>query len=137
MKIGTITANLIVDDVNAALDFYCNVLGFRVMQTLPGERRFSWALVEKDDCTLMFQARAAFSEEMAIPMEFGKNYAISLYFEIDDVETLFNDVKSKAHVFRQPNITFYGTEEFALLDPFSNILVFASEITADDESIVL
>jgi len=51
----SLTPNLMVADVNETIAFYRDVLGFKLIQTVPDEGDFVWASVQYRDVELMFQ----------------------------------------------------------------------------------
>lgn len=55
MKIKSIAASLMVDDVNATHEFYENILGFEKVLTYPAEGSFEWAMMKAGETFVHFQ----------------------------------------------------------------------------------
>jgi len=117
MKLTKLTPMLRVPDLAAAVDFYRRMLGFEVVNQFDG-----WAALQRDGIEVMF---ATPNEHMP----FGKpEFTGSLYFQVQDVDTLWNEVKSKTDVLYPIETFDYGMREFAILDNNGYCLQFGSEV---------
>jgi lactoylglutathione lyase len=133
MAFKTLTPNLMVEDVSAAIAFYRDTLGFAVTGTMPaeGEGALVWASISAGDVSLMFQARHSLEEEL--PQLTGQPISASqtLYFGVEDADALYEDIRSNAHIIKEPQTTFYGAREFYIQDPSGYILGFSSSASPD------
>lgn len=131
-----LTTNMIVDDVNRTVDFYCNVLGFEFVMGVPrdsqeivtakqNDQALGFAIVKCDNVEMMFQAKKSLARE--IPQFGGMKIGGSLtfYVEVDNVEGLYDELKEKVTIIRDLQTTFYGMREFYIRDCNGYVLTFA------------
>ena len=129
--------NVMVDDVNETVDFYQNNLGFTLtvgvdekMQTVDTTvdgRRLVWAMLTRGNASLMIQNRNSLAEEVPEFKEMGPGGAFTLYFSILHIDALYNELKGKVEVYREPRKTFYGADEFVVRDNNGYFLYFAEQ----------
>lgn len=106
-------------DFEATLAFYVDVLGFRLEVRLD---EFGWADLSRDDVEVMI---AKPNEHM--PFE-KPHFTGSIYFNVDEVDALWEELKERAKV-RYPIETFsYGMREFAVFDNNGYLLQFGQPI---------
>ncbi|UFP93127.1 bleomycin resistance protein [Gloeobacter morelensis] len=123
-----LSPNLFVEDVGRALDFYETVLGFKRLMTLPDRAPFAWGLVQAGGVELMFQSFESLKDD-PLPIEGRQSGGtLNLYIEVDDVEALYEKLRTQVSVVREPNTTFYGMREFLMLDPDGYLLTFAQPV---------
>ena len=105
MAILAVVPMLAVPDVEAAVAFYRDVLGFACANQMEG-----WAVVERDGVEVMFtlpNAHMPFDR----PLLTG-----SLYVRTDAVDALWAELEGKAAVVYPIEDFDYGMREFAVLD---------------------
>ncbi len=129
--------NVMVDDVNETVDFYQKNLGFTLtvgvdekMQTVDttvDSHRLVWAMLARGDASLMIQNRDSLVEEVPELKEMGRAGAFTLYFSVQHIDTLYNELKDKVEVYREPHKTLYGADEFVVRDNNGNFLFFAEQ----------
>ena len=127
-----LTPNLMVEDVNVTIDFYRDVLGFAVAATVPESGPLDWAMMQRDDVTLMFQARRSLTEEYAPLAGLPVGGSLTFYTEVAGVQELYDALKDQVEIVLDMHDTFYGTREFAFKDRNGYILTF-SEARADQD----
>lgn len=123
-----ITANLMVDDVDATLLWYKTVLGAEMVAVVPyiaDDTRLQWALIRLGQAQLMFQLRASLEDEL--PILAGKKLggSFSLYIKTEAVSSLHDVLQGKVEILEPLHETFYGAHEFAIKDCNGYVLVFA------------
>ena len=123
--IQKLTPNMMVDDVNATVEFYRSVLGFDLVVAVPDSGRLDWALVQRDDVEMMFQARQSLIEEMPLFQDRPAGGALTFYLDVEGVEGLYERLRARVRVVKDLHETFYGTREFAIEDCNGFILTFA------------
>jgi uncharacterized glyoxalase superfamily protein PhnB len=112
------------EDLAGSVDFYSKVLGFE-----PVEYRedWGWASLHKDDVWLM----------LARPNEHEKfdkiGFTGSFYFNTDDVDALWVQLKDKARVCYGIEDFFYGMREFAIYDNNGYLLQFGQPVKVEKE----
>ena len=120
------TTNLMVESVNKAIAFYKEVLGFSVVISVPGkENELQFAILAKDELSLMLQERNSLTDEYPILNTLKVQPSVSLYIEVDNLDTHYKEIKSKHVVYTELHISFYGAKEFAITDADGYVLTFA------------
>jgi len=122
----SMTTNLMVESVKRSIAFYKDILGFSVTVTAPGENNdIIFAILSKDGLLLMLQEKNSLASEYP---ELGTDRikpSITLYCTVEDLDALHEEIKAKYPIYKGPYITFYGSKEFAILDPDGYALTFA------------
>lgn len=125
MALGKLTPNVMVEDVNATIEFYTTVLGFALVVSVPETGKFNWALLKSGEAEIMLQTRASLGEELPLFAELPIGGALTFYIHTDNVQALREKVQGKAKIVQDLHTTFYGATEFALQDCNGYILAFA------------
>lgn len=125
MKLQSLTPNLMVEDVNKTIEFYTDILDFEVLQTVPEEGVLEWAMVRRDDVSLMFQKTESIRDEYPELKGQQSGGALTLYIKVEDLEGLYQEIKDEVNLIKKMHETFYGANEFAIQDPNSFILTFS------------
>lgn len=128
MQFHRLTPNFLVADITASIDFYCNVLGFQQVMTVPEAPPFDWAMLQHGDVTVMLQTRQSLGDELPELQALPGGGALLLYINVDDVNGLHASVKAKTPVRKGLEETFYGMREFSVADPDGFLLTFAQEL---------
>ena len=79
------------NDVHATIQFYCQVLGFTLQETLEREGVIKWAIVARESTSVMFTSREAAGSQ-------PPNLSGELNFYIDDVDQYWENLKDKCEV---------------------------------------
>ena len=117
MKLKNVVPMMTVTDLDATLGFYQDVLGFECDNRMEG-----WVVVQKDGIELMFSL-----PNQHTPFE-KPIFTGSFYFNLDDVDALWLELKDKAAVVYPLETFDYGMREFAILDNNGYRLQFGKEI---------
>ena len=129
MELNSLTPNLMVKNVNETLDFYIDILGFKLLQTVPEQGNFDWGFVQKDSVMIMFQKDDSIREEYPELKNYKEGGALTLYIKVDELPEWYEQIKDKTNVIKPMNKTFYGANEFAIQDPNGFILTFSDILT--------
>lgn len=125
MKLESLTPNIMVNDVNETLDYYINVLGFNLVDTNPASGEFEWGYVMLNSVGLMFQEEKSLKTEYPELKDLKVGGALTLYVRVENINDLFEKIKDQVTVVKPMNTTFYGTNEFAIMDVNGFILTFS------------
>ncbi len=106
---------LAVNSIDDTILFYRNLLGFECVNRLHG-----WAALQKDAVEIMISLPNTHE-----PFE-KPNLTGSLYFNLSDVDALWNEIKDRASI-------VYPMREFAIRDNNGYVLQFGQEITDPDQ----
>ena len=121
-----LTPNLLVADVEASVSFY-GLLGFQKLAQVPEQGKPQWAMIRRDEVTIMLQEKK--SAELDLPFRYtnGQNAGALMYFDVEDVEEIRSLVFGKALIVKEIHSTFYGTNELIIADPDHFLLIFAED----------
>ncbi|PAU93270.1 glyoxalase [Aliifodinibius salipaludis] len=125
MKLQSLTPNLMVEDVNRTIEFYTETLDFELLETVPEEGVLEWAFVRKDNVSLMFQKEESIRDEYPDLKDQKRGGALTLYIKVEDLKSLYQEIKDEVNLTKEMHKTFYGANEFAIKDPNSFILTFS------------
>jgi catechol 2,3-dioxygenase-like lactoylglutathione lyase family enzyme len=116
---ATVSVRYIVDDVDAALEFYCERLGFReVMHPAP-----TFAMAARGDLRLVLTAPGGgpgggqAMPDGSLPAPGGWN---RFQLELDDLETTVEDLRAHGARFRNDIVTGVGGKQILVEDPSGN-----------------
>ena len=134
----TLTPNLMTDDVNASIDFYCDGLGFQFIVGVPrgsekmvsgdpGNVPLRWAMVQREEASLMFQGRNSLAEDAPLFSQMPVGGSATLYLEVADLDALLERVGDRAEVVVPERVTFYGMREVWIRDNNGYVLTLAEK----------
>jgi catechol 2,3-dioxygenase-like lactoylglutathione lyase family enzyme len=116
---ATVSIRYIVDDVDAAIDFYCQRLGFREdMHPAP-----AFAMLSHGDLRLVLSAPGGgpgggqAMPDGTLPSPGGWN---RFQLQVDDLEATVDDLRSHGASFRNDIITGVGGKQILVEDPSGN-----------------
>ena len=127
MEYKDLMPNLMVKDVNKTVDFYKNVLEFNVLQTVPENGNYIFAIVNANNVLISFQEEKSIKDEYPQLNSFPRGGGLTLYIHVTDVNGLFEQIKSKATIAKELHKTFYGSTDFAVEDCNGYILTFSQQ----------
>jgi len=112
-------------DLRQTVKFYTEILGFKCQAVYPDAANPFWASLCKDEVEIMLTARNDHST-LEKPVMTG-----SLYFNLDNVDEAWEQLKEQATV-EYPIENFdYGMREFAIRDCNGYLLQFGQEISGN------
>lgn len=117
--------NLFVKSVTEAVSFYRDLLGFELLCQYPETGEPAWALLKNGNANIMVQEQKNAMKEypaLASPKLGG---TFTLYFDVTDVQKIYDRVKGKANMPIDMHKTPYGANEFAITDRDGYMLVLA------------
>lgn len=136
MALKKLTPNLIVEDVRGSVDWYVDALGFEFVLGVPSgteeavfslqgeERSLQFAMLQAGQVELMLQSPESMAEDLP-GFRPGSGDGIMLYLDVDDVDALYEHLRERATIVKEPHTTFYGAREIAVRDPDGFVLGFA------------
>jgi lactoylglutathione lyase len=129
-----LTPNLLVDDVERSLRFYVEVLGFARGMTVPEAPPFVFGSVVSGSVEVFFNEKATAAKEY--PAFTGKPLGLTgtMFIELEQIEALYERLKSIVPVVMPFVTQWYGLKEFAIADPDGYVITFAERVPADPAS---
>lgn len=126
--IKSITANMMVTNVKESVSFYCDTLGFSLINSVASHEGYlNFAILSKDEQLIMLQQKDNFIAEYPILNTEKVSPSISLYIVVDNFDDMYNLVKDKALVLIDIHTTFYGSKEFAIADNNGYVITIVEE----------
>ena len=124
----SLSPNVIVDDVNKAVEYYSQFFGFTLLASVPESGSFNWAMVQNGNVILMFQSLPSIQEDLPSLKINSKGSHGTFYIKVKGVEQLYDSVKGKVEIAGDMRVTFYNAKEFTIKDPNGYFLTFAEDV---------
>lgn len=122
-----LSPNLFVTSVKESISFY-EKLGFKAEQMIPDAENPIWASIASGDVEIMLQEKNSGMQEFAVLAEKELGATLTLFMETEDLDGNYSVVKENSYkIVNEMHETFYGTREFAVLDPDGYICVLAGK----------
>ncbi len=119
MKFHPIVPMIWTKELQATIDFYCDVLGFTCGNY---SEEWGWAAIHKDECELMV-ARPNEHTPFETPYFSG-----TFYIKTDDVDALWNVIKDKVKIAYEIENFDWNMREFAIYDNNSYMIQFGQDL---------
>jgi len=119
-KFNNLKPILWTDHLDESISFYTRILGFVLIEK---NEDWQWASLQKDEVVLMISKKNDHSKFNNI------GFSGSFYFNVDDVEVLWTDLKEKADVCYEIETFEWGMREFAVYDNNGYILQFGENVS--------
>jgi len=115
-----VSVRYIVDDVDASVIFYTNLLGFEINMHTPD----AFAMLSKGNLSLLLNKPGAGGAGQAMPdgtkpSPGGWN---RFHLEVDNLESTIDDLKRKNGKFRSNVMTAPAGRQILLMDPSGNLI---------------
>ena len=130
MKYTKLTPNLVVRDVQAAVQFYQSVLGFQLGISVPDTPPYVFASVTNGAGVEIF-----FNDQKMVAADYPAlakdplGGTLTLFLECEGIEEILKAVeKSGAAIVMPLKTQFYGMREFAFRDPEGWIVTMAERV---------
>ena len=127
MEYQSLTPNMGVKSVNETVQFYTEVLGFKLVVTVPESGDFIFAIISAGSVNLMFQQLDSLQGEYAELQSKNESGSFTFYVKMKNKSTLYEKVKDTDFLVKKMHVTPYGAEEFAIRDNNGFILTIADD----------
>ena len=136
MELKKFAPNFAVQDIEKTVVFYRDVLGFKLEMAVPedksgveqelGEKKkYIYAMMSRDDVGVMFQRTDSIGEDVPPLKGVPIGASVSFYIEVEAINALYQEIKSKAEIVKELETVWYGMQEFYIKDCNGYILGFA------------
>jgi len=117
-----ITANLIVESIEACLPFWVDRLGFEKTVEVPHEGALGFVILKRAGAELMLQSRASLAAD--IPALSAGPHHTTLYITVKDLAPIRKALAGYP-LAAPERTTFYGARELIVQDPAGNGVCFS------------
>lgn len=117
MAFRSIVPMLYTQELPETIDFYVS-LGFTCRER---HNDWGWAALHRDGCELMLA-----KPNSHMPFD-RPGFTGSFYIKVDDVDSVWDEIREKANVCYEPETFDWGMKEFAVYDNNGYVLQFGQE----------
>ena len=128
-RFAAITPNLLVRDVKKSTEFYRDVLGFTMGETVPDKEPFVFVWMKRDDVSVFINDINAAAHDYPEAARLPPGGTVTMFFIVTDVDGYHATVAPKVKVIMPLKTQFYGMREFAVADPDGHIITFAERVS--------
>jgi glyoxylase I family protein len=121
IDIRGMTPLLQVFDMPTSLNFYCDVLGFEIVQTDSNTTapNHNWVWLRRNEIDLMLNT--AYEAETRPPVPDSRRIAghgdTGLFFGAPDVDAIYHHLRAKGIDAKEPRVAPYGMKQLYVRDP--------------------
>lgn len=130
--------NLMVKDVKETVEFYKNNLGFKLEMAVPEtqdeilteiteDTNIVYALVRNGNIEFQFQAEDNLKKDITVFANSTIGASVSFYMEVENLNSFYNEIKSKIEIVKELSTTWYGKNEFYIYDNNGYVLGFTEQ----------
>jgi catechol 2,3-dioxygenase-like lactoylglutathione lyase family enzyme len=128
-RFQSVTPNLLVRDVKKSTEFYRDVLGFTMGETVPDKEPFVFVWMKRDEVSVFLNDITAAAHDYPEAATLPPGGTAALFFIVSDVDGYHARVAPRATVIMPIKTQFYGMREFAITDPDGHIITFAERVS--------
>ena len=126
VRAGHVTTLLQVFDMRKSVAFYCDVLGFELLQKHEPDGHLYWAMLKLGGATIMLNSM--YEDDDRPPAPDPQRAAVhrdtTLYFGCPDVSEAYEHLRAKGIDVKPPKVAYYGMKQLYLSDPDGYELCF-------------
>jgi uncharacterized glyoxalase superfamily protein PhnB len=130
-RFQSVAPNLLVRDVRKSTEFYRDVLGFTMGETVPDQEPFVFVWMKHDEVSVFLNDIKAATEDYPAAASLPQGGTAAMYFIISDVDGYHAKVAPSTKVIMPLKTQFYGMREFAVADPDGHIITFAERVSGN------
>jgi len=123
-----ITPILVVEEIEPALKFWIDQLGFRKTVEVPEGEKLGFVILEKEGAEVMLQSRLSILKDAGPAADAVLRAGSALFIEVDDFADALRRVQG-AEVLVPERVTFYGMREIWVREAGRHIIGFAARTT--------
>jgi glyoxylase I family protein len=127
---SSVTPLFEVFDMRRSVAFYCDLLGFSLIDKYEPDGNLYWAMLRLGGATIMLNARCEATDQpaQADPKLRPGHADTTLFFMCDDVDAAYAHVRAKGIAAKEPANTHYGMRQLYFTDPDGFQLCFQQRI---------
>ncbi len=124
IEVKTVTAVLLVEEIESCLNFWVDRLGFTKTAEVPDGNKLAFVILHKGTTEVMYQTFASVEKDNAQAAKEMRKGPTFLYVEVDDLDAVIAALKG-APVVMPVRTTFYGAKEIGVKEPAGHFVTFA------------
>jgi catechol 2,3-dioxygenase-like lactoylglutathione lyase family enzyme len=124
-----------VFDMPTSLAFYCDVLGFQIVQSAGPAPRCGWALLRRDGIELMLNTQFEDDDRPANgdPVRKQHHGDASIFFDCSDPDAAYSHFRVHGVDAQPPVVRDYGWKQVYITDPDGYVLCFHRPATPQEK----
>jgi len=121
-----VTALFQVFDMRKSVAFYCDTLGFELLQKHEPDGHLYWAQLKLGGAMVMLNSMYEDEDRPPAPdpERSGMHKDTTLYFACPDVDQAYEHLRAKGADVKPPQVAYYGMKQLYLSDPDGYMLCF-------------
>jgi uncharacterized glyoxalase superfamily protein PhnB len=134
----SLAPNLMTENVNASIEFYCNRLGFTYLNGMIADSEqcaaeysaqtpLQWAMLSRSGAMLMLQERTSIAGDYSPFAKMPVAASAAFYLEVGDLDKLLAGLGSDVDIVVPDRTTFYGMREVWIRDNNGYIVTLAQK----------
>lgn len=124
MAMKRLSPVLFVEEIESALPFWEERLGFARTAEVPDGERLGFVLLERDGVQVMYQTRHSMSADIPALAQAQPTGAAFIFIEVENVDAIDDALQGIERVLPR-RTTDYGADEVVVREPGGNVVVFA------------
>ena len=132
MKLNKLTPCCTVDVIETCLPFWIDRLGFTKVAEVPHGDALGFAILVRDDVTVMLQSRASVLDDLPMFADATLGGGVMLYIDVEDLDPVIAAL-DQAEIVVPERETFYGTREIWVRSPGGHIVGFAQNLESEKQ----
>lgn len=119
-----LTPVLFVEEIEPALPFWIERLGFEKTAEVPDGGRLGFVILKKGDVQIMYQTRESVANDVPSLADRPVLRGSYLFIEVEDLDAVQGALEGIEPVTPRRK-TFYGADELIVREPAGNVVTFA------------
>ena len=136
----SLTPNMMTENVNETIQFYCERLGFQFQMGMPFDSQepvssfspdtpLQWSMLSCEGAMLMLQERSSIASDCSLFADMPVAASVSFYLEVDDLDSLLAGLGDDVKLVVPERTTFYGMRELWIRDNNGYVVTVAQKAT--------
>ncbi|AXN41015.1 VOC family protein [Peribacillus butanolivorans] len=130
-RLNTLVPELSVSDINKSLNFYLNILSFKLEYQRPEDK---FAMLSLNDCQIMIEEINGYWQTGELSYPFGRG--INFQITVSDINELYKSLRNHQYPIKmeiqenwyRADTKLRGQKEFLIMDPDGYLLRFVQSL---------
>jgi len=136
MKFQKLTPNFSVGDVRKTVNFYQDMLGFKLEMAVPNDStvietkisekgEYAYAMMSKDEVYVMFLKSDSFEKDVSVLKGIQQGASVLFYIDVEGINEVYTKLNGRVEIVKELETAWYGMREFYIRDCNGYIIGFA------------